>query len=195
MKISIMTLFPEMCETVMSESIIGRARRAEKVEINCVNIRDFSGNKHNKVDDTPYGGGMGMVMSAQPIYNCFSSLYNAECEEKPHLIYLSPKGKTFNQQKAIELSKLGHIVLLCGHYEGVDQRVIDEIGYRGDKLTIIDCPDIIDCNESPTMAIRRKVNSSLVAGLKILKEQEDVIEQKNVKNQKRLIDVVSEEEK
>ena len=127
MKISIMTLFPEMCESVLSESIIGRARRAEKVEIDCVNIRDFAGNKHNKVDDTPYGGGMGMVMAAAPIYNCFSSLYNAENEDKPHLVYLSPKGKTFNQSKAIELSKYDHIVLLCGHYEGVDQRVLDEI--------------------------------------------------------------------
>ena len=127
MKISIMTLFPEMCETVLSESIIGRARKAEKVELNCVNIRDFAGNKHNKVDDTSYGGGMDMVMSAAPIYNCFCSLYNANTEEKPHLIYLSPKGKIFNQQKAVELSKKSHIVLLCGHYEGVDQRVIDEI--------------------------------------------------------------------
>ncbi len=127
MKIDIMTLFPEMCQRVLDESIIGRARKAGKVEISCVNIRDFSGNKHNKVDDTPYGGGMGMVMSATPIYNCFNSLYNPETEQKPHLIYLSPKGKTFTQKKAVELSKLDRIVLLCGHYEGVDQRVIDEI--------------------------------------------------------------------
>lgn len=127
MKIDIMTLFPEMCETVLGESIIGRARRAGKVDISCVNIRDFSGNKHNKVDDTPYGGGMGMIMSATPIYNCFNSLYNSEADEKPHLIYMSPKGRTFDQAKAIELSQYKHIVLLCGHYEGVDQRVIDEI--------------------------------------------------------------------
>ena len=127
MKIDIMTLFPEMCETVLSESIIGRARRAGKVEIACHNIRDFSGNKHNKVDDTPYGGGMGMVMSAAPIYNCFMSLYDPETEEKPHLIYMSPKGETFTQAKAIELSQKKHLVLLCGHYEGIDQRVIDEI--------------------------------------------------------------------
>ena len=112
MKISIMTLFPEMCETVLGESIIGRARKAGNVEISCVNIRDFSGNKHNKVDDTPYGGGMGMVMSAQPIYNCFTSLYNAETEDKPHLIYLSPKGKTFNQKKAVELSNMYNLPLI-----------------------------------------------------------------------------------
>lgn len=126
MRIDILTLFPEMCETVMNESIIGRAQKAEKVEIVCTNIRDFAGNKHNKVDDMPYGGGMGMIMAASPIYNCFKSLYN-ESESKPHLIYMSPKGATFTQQKAVELSKLDRVVLLCGHYEGIDQRVIDEI--------------------------------------------------------------------
>ncbi len=126
MRIDILTLFPEMCNTVMNESIIGRAQKAGKVEIVCTNIRDFSGNKHNKVDDMPYGGGMGMIMAASPIYNCYKSLYG-ENQPKPHLIYMSPKGKTFNQQKALELSKLDRIVLLCGHYEGIDQRVIDEI--------------------------------------------------------------------
>ena len=126
MRIDIMTLFPEMCENVLNESIIGRARKAGNVELVCTNIRDFSGNKHNKVDDTPYGGGMGMVMAASPIYDCFRSLYS-DNEPKPHLIYLSPKGKTFTQQKAVELSQKDRIVLLCGHYEGVDQRVIDEI--------------------------------------------------------------------
>ncbi len=126
MRIDIMTLFPEMCETVMSESIIGRAQKAGKVEIVCTNIRDFSGNKHNKVDDMPYGGGMGMIMAASPIYNCYKSLYS-ENEPKPHLIYMSPKGKTFDQKRAVELSQLDRVVLLCGHYEGVDQRVIDEI--------------------------------------------------------------------
>ena len=127
MKIDILTLFPEMCNAVINESIIGRAIKAGKIEIKCTNIRDFSGNKHNKVDDAPYGGGMGMIMSAEPIYNCFNSLFDAETEEKPHLIYLSPKGETFTQKKAVELSKKERVVLLCGHYEGVDQRVIDEI--------------------------------------------------------------------
>ena len=126
MRIDILTLFPEMCETVMNESIIGRAQKAGKVEIVCTNIRDFSGNKHNKVDDMPYGGGMGMIMAASPIYNSYKSLYN-EGEPKPYLIYMSPKGKIFNQQKAVELSRLDRVVLLCGHYEGIDQRVIDEI--------------------------------------------------------------------
>ncbi len=126
MRIDILTLFPEMCENVMNESIIGRAQKAGKVEIVCTNIRDFAGNKHNKVDDTSYGGGMGMIMAAEPIYNCYKSLYS-EDEPKPRLIYMSPKGSTFTQQKAVELSKLDRVVLLCGHYEGIDQRVIDEI--------------------------------------------------------------------
>lgn len=126
MRIDILTLFPEMCRTVMDESIIGRAQKAGKVEIVCTNIRDFAGNKHNKVDDMPYGGGMGMIMAADPIYNCYKSLYS-ENEPKPHLVYMSPKGKTFDQQKAIEFSKMDRLVLLCGHYEGIDQRVIDEI--------------------------------------------------------------------
>lgn len=126
MKIDIMTLFPEMCETVLDTSIIGRARKAGKVQLSCVNIRDFANNKHNKVDDAPFGGGMGMVMAAEPIYNCYKSLCG-ENEVKPYLIYMSPKGETFNQQKAVELSKKEHIVFLCGHYEGIDERVIEEI--------------------------------------------------------------------
>ena len=121
-----MTLFPEMCETVLSESIIGRAREKGAVEIKCVNIRDFSHDKHRRVDDAPYGGGTGMIMQTQPIYDCYKSL----CDEigiKPHLIYMSPQGKTLTQKRVKELSKLDNIVLLCGHYEGVDERVIEEI--------------------------------------------------------------------
>lgn len=127
MKIDIMTLFPEMCERVLSESIIGRARKQGFVDIACHNIRDFAGNKHGKVDDMPYGGGMGMVMAAKPIFDCFSSLFDSKTQEKPHLIYMSPKGKTLTQQRVKELSALPHIVILCGHYEGVDERVIEEI--------------------------------------------------------------------
>ena len=149
MKIDIMTLFPQMCEAVLGESIIGRARKAAKVEINCVNIRDFSGNKHNKVDDTTYGGGMGMVMSAAPIYNCFHSLYDKEKDDKPHLIYMSPKGETFTQKKAIELSKYDHLVFLCGHYEGVDQRVLDEI--VDEEISIGDY--VLTGGEIPAMAV------------------------------------------
>ena len=126
MKIDILTLFPEMCERVLTESILGRAQKKGFVELKAHDIRDFAGNKHNRVDDAPYGGGKGMVMQAEPIYQCYKSLYG-EDEQKPLLIYMSPKGKTFKQADAIRLSKLDRIVLLCGHYEGVDQRVIDEI--------------------------------------------------------------------
>ena len=143
-----MTLFPAMCETVMSESIIGRARKAGKVEIVCTDIRDFAGNKHNKVDDMPYGGGMGMVMAAQPIYDCYKSLYG-EDEPKPRLIYMSPKGKTFDQKRARELSELDRIVLLCGHYEGVDERVIEEI--VDEELSIGDF--VLTGGELPALAV------------------------------------------
>lgn len=126
MKIDIMTLFPEMCECVLNTSIIGRAIKSDKVKVSCVNIRDFANNKHNSVDDAPFGGGMGMVMSAEPIDCCFKSLYDQN-DEKPYLIYMSPKGNTFTQKKAIELSKKEHVVFLCGHYEGIDERVIEKI--------------------------------------------------------------------
>ena len=126
MRIDILTLFPEMCETVLGESIIGRARENGLVEINCTNIRDFSKDKHNRVDDAPYGGGMGMVMQTQPIYDCYESLCN-EIGKKPKLIYMSPQGRVLTQNKVKELAKEENIAILCGHYEGVDERVIEEI--------------------------------------------------------------------
>ena len=128
MRIDILTLFPEMCNTVMNESIIGRAQKSGKVKIVCTNIRDFAGNKHNKVDDMPYGGGMGMVMSAQPIYDCYQHIVDAAPEASSRrVIYMSPKGRVLNHEIALELSSYEHIIILCGHYEGVDQRVLDEI--------------------------------------------------------------------
>ena len=126
MRIDILTLFPEMCESVLSESIIGRARANGFVEINCRNIREYTADKHNRVDDSPYGGGTGMIMQTQPIYDCFSALC-AETGVRPHLIYLSPQGKVLTQERVKERSKLDNIALLCGHYEGIDQRVIHEI--------------------------------------------------------------------
>ncbi|MBO5319793.1 MAG: tRNA (guanosine(37)-N1)-methyltransferase TrmD [Ruminococcus sp.] len=126
MKIEIATLFPEMCEAVLGESIVGRARKAGKIEVNCRQIREYTQDKHRRVDDTPYGGGMGMVMQCEPIYNC----YKAVCEDlgtKPHTIYMSPKGKVLDQKRVVELSKMDNILIICGHYEGVDQRVIDKI--------------------------------------------------------------------
>lgn len=126
MRIDIMTLFPEMCGRVLDESIIGRSREAGLVEINCVNIRDFSTDKHRRVDDTTYGGGTGMIMQGQPIYDCFCAL-EKEIGKRPHLIYMSPQGKTLDQQRVKELAKLDNIAILCGHYEGVDERVINEL--------------------------------------------------------------------
>lgn len=126
MKIEIATLFPEMCEAVLGESIVGRARKAGKIQVNCRQIREYTNDKHRRVDDTPYGGGMGMVMQCDPIYNCYQAVCN-ETGTKPHTIYMSPKGKIFTQQRAIELSQMENILIICGHYEGVDQRIIDRI--------------------------------------------------------------------
>jgi len=126
MRIDILTLFPEMVDGVLSESIIGRARNNNIIEINCINIRDFSTDKHRRVDDYPYGGGTGMVMQAQPIYDACKSIIDS-VEIRPTVIYMSPQGRVFNQTVAKELFELEHIILLCGHYEGVDERVIEEI--------------------------------------------------------------------
>lgn len=123
MKFDVLTLFPEMFET-LKESIIGKALERKIIEINTINIRDFSKNKHKKVDDTPYGGGAGMVMMPDVVYDSYMSI---PYKENAKVIYLSPKGKVLNQQKVEELSKQEHLILLCGHYEGIDQRVLDEI--------------------------------------------------------------------
>ena len=122
MKFSVLTLFPEMF-SILNESIIGRAKEKKLIDIDIINIREFSKNKHKKVDDTPYGGGAGMVIRPDVVYDAYKSIN----DEKAKLIYLSPQGKTLNQSKVQELSKQSHIILLCGHYEGIDQRVIDEI--------------------------------------------------------------------
>ena len=121
-----MTLFPEMCNSVLSESIIGRARENGFVEIECTDIRDYTADKHNRVDDAPYGGGPGMVMQAQPIYDCFEALCK-KLGKRPKLIYMSPQGKVLTQQKVKQLAQEESIAILCGHYEGVDERVIEEI--------------------------------------------------------------------
>ena len=126
MRIDIMTLFPEMCERVLNESIIGRSREGGLVEINCVNIRDYSTDKHRRVDDTTYGGGTGMIMQCQPIFDCFCDL-EKQIGRRPYLIYMSPQGKQLDQQKVKELAKKDNIAILCGHYEGVDERVIEEL--------------------------------------------------------------------
>ena len=125
----IMTLFPDLVNTVLGESIIGRAQKNGHIEVCCHNIRDYSNNKHRRVDDTPYGGGKGMLMMAPPVYDCYESILNKRkgAVEKTHVIFVSPAGQVFDQKKAEELSHYEHVVILCGHYEGIDQRVIDEI--------------------------------------------------------------------
>mgnify|MGYP000642378962 FL=1 len=126
MRIDVATLFPEMCEAVLSESILGRARKKGCLDVNCWNIRDYTLDKHRRVDDVPYGGGRGMVMQADPIYRCYEAVC-AQAQSVPHRIYMSPKGAVLTQQRALELAMMPHIFLLCGHYEGVDQRILDTV--------------------------------------------------------------------
>ncbi len=126
MRIDIMTLFVRMCDSVLNESIIGRARRAGLVEVHCHDIRDYAHDKHKRVDDTTYGPGMGMLMKAEPIYLCFEDICR-NLGKRPKLIYMSPQGKTLTQAKVKELSSEENLAILCGHYEGVDERVIEEI--------------------------------------------------------------------
>ena len=128
MRFDVMTLFPDMVRTVLGESIIGRAKKAGYIEIECHNIRDFTTDKHRKTDDTPFGGGVGMVMTCQPIYDCFMHVKKGIPDgARTRVIYMSPKGRTFSHEVAKELSEYDNLVFLCGHYEGVDQRIIDEI--------------------------------------------------------------------
>ena len=122
MKFDVLTLFPEMFAPV-EQSIMGRAIENKLIDINLVNIRDFSENKHKKVDDTPYGGGAGMVMMPDVVYRAYQSVKT----ENAKVIYMSPQGKKLDQKKVEDLSKENHLIILCGHYEGIDQRVIDKI--------------------------------------------------------------------
>lgn len=157
MKIDVLTLFPEMFEAVLGESVIGRAREKSLVEMNFVNIRNFTENKHGKVDDYPYGAGGGMVMAPQPIYDAYKSVAG---EEKPYVIYMSPQGNVFNQEKAKQLSKMEHIVILCGHYEGVDERIIEEI--VDEEISIGDY--VLTGGEIPAMAVIDSL-SRMVSGV------------------------------
>ena len=126
MRIDLLTLFPDMCRAVLDESIIGRAQAKGLLDIRCHQIRDYTLNKQKQVDDYPYGGGLGMVMNAQPIADCFRAVC-AEGGVRPHLIYMSPQGAVLTQQRAKELAQLPRFCVLCGHYEGVDHRVVEEL--------------------------------------------------------------------
>jgi len=132
MRFDIMTLFPDLVDYVLGESIIGRAQKSGAISVQTYNIRTYSEDKHHRVDDTPYGGGKGMLMAAPPIYNCYSAILEATAAElgtdcRRHFVYLSPRGRILNHQKALELSHYDQLILLCGHYEGIDHRIIDEI--------------------------------------------------------------------
>ena len=132
MRFDIMTLFPELVSSVLGESIIGRAQKAGHVSVHAHNIRDFANNKHNKVDDTPYGGGFGMLMMAPPVYDCYDFvkrevIADLGSEIKSKVIYMSPQGNVLTQKKAQELSEYDNLIILCGHYEGIDSRVLEEI--------------------------------------------------------------------
>ena len=126
MQFYIMTLFPEMVMQGLDTSIIGRAMNKGLLSIEAVNIRDYAFNKHNSVDDYPYGGGAGMLMQAEPVYQCYQAV-EEKIGKKPRVIYLSPQGKTFNQNMAEEFANEEELVFICGHYEGIDERVLEEI--------------------------------------------------------------------
>lgn len=145
MKIDILTLFPEIFDFLSSYSIIGRASKDGIVDINSINIRDFSKNKHKKVDDYPFGGGSGMVMQPEPIYEAIESVR----QDNSKIIYLSPQGKVFNQKLANKLSECQHLVFLCGHYEGIDNRIIDN--YIDEEISIGDF--VLTGGEIPAMII------------------------------------------
>lgn len=148
MRFDVLTLFPGMFEAVLGDSMIGRAREKGLVEMNFINIRDYADNKHKQVDDYPYSGGGGMLMAAAPVYNAYMSVAEG-LDYKPFTIYMSPQGKVFDQKTAIDLFNHEHIVLLCGHYEGIDQRVLDEIVDM--ELSIGDF--VLTGGEIPAMAV------------------------------------------
>lgn len=162
MQFDVLTLFPEMFE-VLDQSIIGRAKEKGLINVNLINIRDFSKDKHKKVDDTPYGGGAGMVMMPDVVYDAYKSvLENNTKTEKTKVIYLTPQGKKLGQKKVEELSKQEHLILLCGHYEGIDQRVIDKI--VDEEISIGDY--VLTGGELPAMVLIDSVSRYIEGVLK-----------------------------
>ena len=168
MKFNVLTLFPEMF-SALDESIIGRGKEKGLIDINLINIRDFSKNKHKKVDDTPYGGGAGMVMEPTVVYDAYCSVK----EPNAKVIYMSPQGKTLNQQMVQNLAKEENIILLCGHYEGIDQRVIDEI--VDEEISIGDY--VLTGGELPAMVLIDSVSRYVEGVLK-----EDSIQEESFTN-------------
>ncbi len=164
MKFDILTLFPEMF-SALNESIIGRATNKNILEINLINIRDFSKNKHKQVDDTPYGGGAGMLLKPDVVWDAYNSVKSDDSK----VIYLTPQGKTLNQSKVEELAKFNHLILLCGHYEGIDQRVIDKID--PEEISIGDY--VLTGGEIPAMVLVDSVSRYVSGVLKNGSEEEE----------------------
>lgn len=163
MNFHVMTLFPEMIEQGLNTSIIGRALDKGLLSLKTINIRDFSENKHNRVDDYPYGGGAGMVMAAGPVYRAYKSIENTlkvSSESKPRVIFLTPQGNVFNQGKAEELAKEENLIFLCGHYEGIDERVLEMI--VTDNISIGDY--VLTGGELPAMVMIDAI-SRLIPGV------------------------------
>ncbi len=157
MKFDVLTLFPEMFEP-LKYSIIGRAVEKELIDVNLINIRDFSKDKHKKVDDTPYGGGAGMVIRPDVVYDAYNSVKSQNCK----VIYMSPQGKTLSQKKVEDFSKENHLIILCGHYEGIDQRVIDKI--VDEEISIGDY--VLTGGEIPAMVLIDSVSRYIEGVLK-----------------------------
>ena len=168
MKFDVLTLFPEMFE-ILNQSIIGKAIEKELIDINLINIRDFSKDKHKKVDDTPYGGGAGMVMKPDVVYDAYQSVTDKDAK----VIYMSPQGKPLNQKKVEELSKENHLIILCGHYEGIDQRVLDKI--VDEEISIGDY--VLTGGEIPAMVLIDSVSRYVEGVLK-----EDSIKEESFSN-------------
>ena len=168
MKFDVLTLFPEMFE-VLNQSILGKAQEKNLIDINLINIRDFSKDKHKKVDDTPYGGGAGMVMRADVVYDAFKSVETPNSK----LIYLTPQGNTLNQAKVEELAKNEHLILLCGHYEGIDQRVIDKI--VDEEISIGDY--VLTGGEIPAMVLIDSVSRYIEGVIKSDSKEEESFSQ------------------
>ena len=168
MKFDVLTLFPEMFE-ILNQSIIGKAIEKDLIDINLINIRDFSKDKHKKVDDTPYGGGAGMIMKPDVVYDAYQSVK----DENAKVIYMSPQGKPLNQKKVEELSKENHLIILCGHYEGIDQRVLDKI--VDEEISIGDY--VLTGGEIPAMVLIDSVSRYVKGVLK-----EDSIKEESFSN-------------
>ena len=168
MKFDVLTLFPEMFE-VLNQSILGKAQEKNLIDINLINIRDFSKDKHKKVDDTPYGGGAGMVMRADVVYDAFKSVETPNSK----LIYLTPQGKPLNQAKVEELAKNEHLILLCGHYEGIDQRVLDKI--VDEEISIGDY--VLTGGEIPAMVLIDSVSRYIEGVIKSDSKEEESFSQ------------------